>query len=452
MPWGVAAAAVGAYGAIKSSNNNKAAAAAGSTSTQSLDPRLQEMLYGTSSGANGLLNLINAGAQNYQPSSGLSNFGAGTDSYLNDWGTNNLVQSQQAAQGLQASNLSAPQSTAPLAANVNGISASPMANVAGIGERPVGAVSVGAPSQNNLDLSGAYGNIINGDAGANPYLTRSLQAGIDATNAGFAKNQTDLTNSLLRNVLPGIRSNAIAAGGYGGSRQGIAEGNALSDYTNQLTSANTQLGLANSANTTAQQANAFNQGQDRSLNALNTLSGQQYGVASQNANLLNQANMANQANSFATQQFNTGLQQQTALANQANNTATQQFNTGLQQQTALANQQTQYGTNNANLQAQLATNSQNSQNQVAGIGASSGLLGQAYGYAQNADNAGFNRLVQGASALSPYSGVASSTSASPYYSNTAANAIGGATSALSLYNQFNQSNSGTSNPSTSGWF
>lgn len=36
--------------------------------------------------------------------------------------------------------------------------------------------------------------------------------------------QTDATNNLTRNVLPAIRSGAIADGAYGGSRQGIAEG------------------------------------------------------------------------------------------------------------------------------------------------------------------------------------------------------------------------------------
>lgn len=56
---------------------------------------------------------------------------------------------------------------------------------------------------------------------ANPYL----QAQADAI--------TNQTNQNLRtNVLPSISSGAISAGGYGGSRQGIAEGNAIG-LTNQ---------------------------------------------------------------------------------------------------------------------------------------------------------------------------------------------------------------------------
>lgn len=436
MPWGVAAAAVGAAGSIYSSKQNKKAAEAGATSTVSLDPNMQALLYGSQGSPSGLLQQLAQQAQQGQ-SAGLTSFGQGMDGYLSGSGANDFLKSQQAAQGLQGSNIGAPQSAAPLAANVNGIGERPIANLAGIGERPVGAVSVGAPSQNNLNLSGAFNDAINGNPAENPYLLNSLKSATDVTNAAFNTNQSNVTNALQRNVLPGLKSNAIASGGFGGSRQGIAEGLALSDYTNQLTNANTQLGAANSANTTGQMANAFNQGEDRSLSALLNLSGQQYGVASQNANLLQQANLANQANSFATQQANTGLQQQTQLANQANSMTAQQFNAGLQQQTALANQQTQYGTNNANLQAQLSTNSLNSQNQAAGAGLSSGLLGQAYGYGQNNSNAGFQRLTQGLSALSPYTGLgASQTQASPYYSNTAGSALGGATAALSLYNQF----------------
>lgn len=56
---------------------------------------------------------------------------------------------------------------------------------------------------------------------ANPYLQGQADA-ITRT----------ATNNLNRNILPGIGSGAVAAGGYGGSRQGIAEGNAIGQ-TNQ---------------------------------------------------------------------------------------------------------------------------------------------------------------------------------------------------------------------------
>jgi len=55
----------------------------------------------------------------------------------------------------------------------------------------------------------------------NPYLESQAGAITDR-----------VTTNLQRNILPGISSGAIAAGGYGGSRQGIAEANAIGQ-TNQ---------------------------------------------------------------------------------------------------------------------------------------------------------------------------------------------------------------------------
>lgn len=82
------------------------------------------------------------------------------------------------------------------------------------------------------------------------------------------------TQNLQRNVLPGIRSGAALAGGYGGSRQGVAEGLAISDMNNQLIQAQNQLygqaheaaqgrmaqmtGQLSAQDLAAQQANAAN--------------------------------------------------------------------------------------------------------------------------------------------------------------------------------------------------
>jgi hypothetical protein len=48
---------------------------------------------------------------------------------------------------------------------------------------------------------------------------------------------TQSNNNLQRNILPGIRSGAMAAGGLGGSRQGIAEGIAIGDSQRGLSGA-----------------------------------------------------------------------------------------------------------------------------------------------------------------------------------------------------------------------
>jgi hypothetical protein len=357
MPWSVAAAGIGALGAYASSKNNKDAAKI--ASQNNLDPRIDSMLFG-SNGQGGLLSQYQS-YLNQPQSQALANYGQVAGNYLNNAGEADLYGIRGAATNLMQGNKA------------------PQANV--------GAYAVGnqvqAPGQNNVDLTGSYNRFVNGTPGANPYLQKSLQSAVDLTNASYQQNQNDLTNNLMRNVLPSLRSGAIAAGQYGGSRQGIAEGNALSDYTKQLTNSNLQLGLANSANTTGQQANAYNMDSDRALAATQGLSGQQYATAMQNANTKNAAEF-----------MNVGNVQQNNLANQG---------------------------------AQLQTNAQNNSAALGGAGLLGGLSGSAYGTATNNQNYGINRATQVNGLLTPYLGAnSSSTSTQPLYQNTAGNVLGGA--------------------------
>lgn len=392
MAWvAIGAAAVGVVG---NSLLNSPSGSTTSSGQQTLDPRMQQILYGagktlkdgvtptyaadgytqtnpdsdynTDTGVTGRINSL----FDTPRTAGTTQFGSSMDDYLKNWAGANFASSQQKAGQLQNSDLNAPQ---------------------------VSAAQINAPSQNGLDLSGAYNNVINGNAGANPYLTSALQSGVDQTNASYQANQTSATNNLMRNILPSLRSSAVASGGYGGSRQGIAEGNAIGDYGTSLNNANLQLGLANSANTTGAQATAFNQGQDRSLSAMNTLSGQQYGTALSQAQLQQQANLANQQSILNTQQ-------------------------------------------------------QNSANQIAGVGLSSGLLGQAYGYGTDNNNYDVNRTGAISNLLTPYTGLgAGVTSSQPYYTNTAGSALGGATAGLGLYNAYQKANpSGSGNTTIYG--
>jgi hypothetical protein len=238
-----------------------------------------------------------------------------------------------------------------------------------------------APSQNNIDLTGTFGSLLSG--GNNTALRDALQYGTDLTGAQFQKNQTDLTNNLMRNVLPSIRSNSVLAGQYGGSRQGIAEGNALGDYTNQLTNANTQMGLANSANTTGQLANDYQLGQNRALSAVQGLSAQQYGTA-----------------------------QQDAAARQ--------------------------GADNTNVSALLATRGQNSSNLATGMGLQQGLLGTAANYG----NADLTRLGTTAGILAPFLNAGSTTTTNgttntvgttPIYENHGAGLLSSLSSLASMF-------------------
>ena len=102
------------------------------------------------------------------------------------------------------------------------------------------------------------------------------------------------TQNLQRNVLPNIGRGGSAAGGYGDTRQAIAEGIAMGDMANANTNAMANIGfqgyqfdknygLANDAlnlNVYNANQNWMNQGQQNQLNALDKLLGwnQTYGV------------------------------------------------------------------------------------------------------------------------------------------------------------------------------
>lgn len=195
-------------------------------------------------------------------------------------------------------------------------------------------------------------------AGVGPltgYNSRLLQGGLDPTNAlssllggtpnnPYLDRQADaitgmMTRNLNENVMPDIRSGAIAAGQYGGSRQGIAEGLAASRMNQDLAPAlanlyggayeNAQQRMAGTATGINEQAANF-----ASQNAANTIGNQQFntGIGFQNRDndLRTQeyntdVGFRNNANDLNTQQFNANL----GLQNRANDLNTQQFNSNL---------------------------------------------------------------------------------------------------------------------------
>lgn len=430
MPAAWIGAGAAAYTALNSGGGGSSSGTSTSTTQQQADPRIAALLLGD--GTAGSTGLVQQWANSGNPmTTGQSTFGQTANNYIQNYGGADTNASRDAVYGLLQGNAS------PTAAGAQSASA-PSVNATGTGILWNTGEKVNAPSQNNLDLSGAYNNFINGNAGANPYLTSALQAGVNQTNASYQKNQTDLTNSLERSVLPSIRSGAIASGQYGGTRQGIAEGNAIGDYTNQLNNSNLQLGLANSANTLGQQASAYNQGQDRSLNALNTLSGQQYSTASQNAALAQQANLANQSAGNTAAMFNASAQNAASQANANLAQSNNQYNAGL------AQNNNQYNASN-----QLQTNNQNNSSALAGSSLLQSFLQQQSANTNAYNNYDLTQAGQVSNILSPYLGTnGSSSTTSPYYTNTAGNLVGGVTAGLGLYNQLK--NSGIFNGSGSG--
>ena len=73
-------------------------------------------------------------------------------------------------------------------------------------------------SGGGLPSASPAGSISSYTAGQNPYLQQMGDALVQQN-----------TQNLQRNVLPRVSSAAMAAGGYGGSRQGVVESNAISD-------------------------------------------------------------------------------------------------------------------------------------------------------------------------------------------------------------------------------
>jgi hypothetical protein len=370
MAW---VAVIGAGGAIAGGLIAKSGNKAGSATTtqqQQIDPRIAGMLFGDGTDANkGMLSRYQ-GLLDQPQSAGINTFGRANDAYLGYQGTQDFKKLREAATGQVGSSMAAPQ---------------------------MQAASVNAPKQNGMDLTGSYDRFINGDAGANPYLTKAIQGSIDQSTNQFSQMQGNATDNLMRNIMPGIRSNSVIAGQYGGSRQGIAEGNAIGDFAKAQQQTINQFGQNNTNAAVGAQAQSFNQGQDRALAATQGLGAQQYGVASQNASM-------------------------------------------------------QQGANQANLGAQQATNGLNASVQQNGMSNLNGLLGSAQATGQNQDAYGLNRAGQVNGLLSPYVGLnGTSTSSQPLYQNTMGNMLGGATAGLGLYNQFKNSFGSGSGSSSGGY-
>jgi hypothetical protein len=94
------------------------------------------------------------------------------------------------------------------------------------------------------DLIGGTGGISRTGLGAlqsglGPYDPNNpaLTAAIDAASG-------DVTRNLQRNILPAVGGAAVNAGAFGGSRQGIAEGLAMSDANQQISDMATNMRLA----------------------------------------------------------------------------------------------------------------------------------------------------------------------------------------------------------------
>lgn len=99
----------------------------------------------------------------------------------------------------------------------------------------VGSVSGSADPVPSLSANTASPNASQGS------LTQGVNVNQYTPNPYMSQWQDTITNKLTdnynRNVAPGIRSGAMAAGGYGGSRQGVVEANAMKDLNGSISDA-----------------------------------------------------------------------------------------------------------------------------------------------------------------------------------------------------------------------
>ena len=330
-------------------------------------------------------------------SEAMKQFGDASGQYLQQSGVGDMGAMREASHGL-LTGLQAPQAAA--APQVNAQNGAMLWNR---GE------SINAPAQNKMNLTGSYDSLINGPAGANPYLTGAIQKGINQSSNAFGNMITDASKA-TQDVLGGIRGGAVLAGGYGGSRQGIAEGRAIESMNTQLGRAASQFGQNNTDAAVAAQAGAYDADRNRQLAATQGLSSQQYGVASQEAAMRQQANMANQALGTNMSQFNAQQGQQA-----------QQFNAGVAQ-----------NNNQFNVGQQHATNLLNTNRTQAGMAGLGGLLGTAQQNAANQDNWAINRATQVNGLLQPYLSKNPMPQAPQVFANSAGAGIGGAMMGMQL--------------------
>jgi hypothetical protein len=225
-----------------------------------------------------------------------------------------------------------------------------------------------------VDPTAALKNQLSGNV-SNPYLDQQI-AGIG----------TDISNNLTQNILPQLRSGAVASGQYGSSRQGIAEGLAVQSANQQLAnqSANVRSG-------------AYQQAQGLQNNTANNLAGLGINNSQFNANAQNNVG-----------QFNANL----ALQNNAQTMQNAQNNFGFAQGGMNA-----LGTGLGFTQA---GNALQDGNYTAQTGANN---------AQN--NYGWQQLGNYRQSVLPASGLGG-TQTQPYYTNTAGNLIGGAVAGSQL--------------------
>lgn len=451
-----------------------------STQQQQLDPRAQNIIYGnqgtlkpgaqpkgTDASGNpiyadsdyegrnlGLLPRAQAMLDDPQKA-GMQLAGQAYDNYVGKFTPYDLEQQRQTASALATSGGVAHQMQAAQGGYTSPFNVAQSAFPSGVDMGPqtarantASASLINGPSQNNLNLNPVYSDFLGGELGNNPYLAGSIQKGLNQSANQFNQLQNSMTKNFKESILPSLRSEAIANGGYGGSRQGIAEGKAADAFATQLAQALSQVGQNNTDSAVSAQAGAYNQDRANQLNALSNLSGNQYNVAGQNAGIQNQNSLANAQMLNSMGQFNAGVgnnYNSQLLSQMLNNN---QFNTSAQnaanamqyggnQQMNMQNLANKQNAGQFNASALLGMDQLNSQNKATGAGLLGQLTNNNFNMASQNNDYKLNQAGKVNSLMAPYLGMGQTTTSSqPLYQNQGANVLGGALAGANLFKSF----------------
>lgn len=249
--------------------------------------------------------------------------------------------------------------------------------------------------------------------------------------------RSQVTDNLQRNILPGIGSGAQLVGGYGGSRQGVVEANALKDANTALSNSLTSMYYGDYNDAMNRQLQKYGMDRSYSLGMANNATTARGQDLSYGANIYGtNAGILNNALNNATQQYGQNLNYGLGMAQNATTLNGQNLNyqVGMANANNAANGQVMnFYTNNRQLDqsgARLGMDMVTAANQ--------GYLGQGqgiYNLGLTAQQAPWQTVNGMNSATQPYTGFGTTTSNNN--GNAGAGFLGGAIAGGQLYNLFN---------------
>jgi len=144
--------------------------------------------------------------------------------------------------------------------------------------------------QGGQDPSAAISKVLSGQVD-NPQLAAMADAATRQGQRNFGDAVEDSTTALTESILPAIRSGAQMSGGYGGNRQGLAEGRALAERERTLGRGARDLGIAGTDAAAGLYGSAYESAQNRMAGMADSVDGRATQMALANADRTMQGGM-----------------------------------------------------------------------------------------------------------------------------------------------------------------